>query len=95
MLYTKVGDFCGEFGGFVSLLAWYRCCLACIKTTPETHVETLRLAQHDLYLANAQIRPLKTFRTFSGRYRTKGSIYLTPLPIVSLHHIAGFESTSG
>lgn len=35
-LCTKPCTLCGEFGGFISILAWKRCCFKCLQEAPET-----------------------------------------------------------
>lgn len=44
-LCLKSCSLCGEFGGFMSLLAWKRCCFKCLKEAPETQVQTLSAAR--------------------------------------------------
>ncbi|KAJ5557180.1 F-box domain protein [Penicillium frequentans] len=39
-LCTKTCVFCGQFGGFISILAWKRCCFKCLQESPETQVRT-------------------------------------------------------
>ncbi|KAJ4009615.1 hypothetical protein NW766_008735 [Fusarium irregulare] len=46
VLCTKICSICGEFGGFVSLLSWARCCFRCItRSAPRARVCTLAGAQ--------------------------------------------------
>jgi hypothetical protein len=40
-LCTKACSICGEFAGFISILAWKRCCFKCLELSAETQVRTL------------------------------------------------------
>ncbi|PTD05232.1 hypothetical protein FCULG_00000252 [Fusarium culmorum] len=37
-LCTKTCSICGEFGGFMSLLTWKKCCFQCLREAPEIRV---------------------------------------------------------
>lgn len=40
-LCAEACEFCGGFAGFMSLIAWKRCCFQCLQTRAETQVHTL------------------------------------------------------
>ncbi|KAJ5709149.1 hypothetical protein N7493_010483 [Penicillium malachiteum] len=39
-LSTKSCAFCGEFGGFICLPIWKRCCFKCVEVSPETQMKS-------------------------------------------------------
>ena len=84
ILETALCAFCGEFGGFVSLLPWIRCCYQCIRTAPETQVDSLNSVRTELGLTDVQIRSLRSFRTLPGFYDITGSPRLRRDTVVSL-----------
>ncbi|KAK3310799.1 uncharacterized protein B0T15DRAFT_519491 [Chaetomium strumarium] len=84
-LCTKSCDLCGEFGGFVSLLAWNRCCFACLQGAPETQVQTLAGIRKQLHLTKAELGQLRSFKTLPGIYSMEESVYKSRITVVSVH----------
>ncbi|KAF5573789.1 cyclin f-box [Fusarium pseudoanthophilum] len=75
----------GEFGGFMSLLTWVRCCFKCLKEAPETQVQTLSAARKEFRLTKAESAQLRSFKTLPGIYSMEESVYKSRFTIVSLH----------
>ncbi|SCV35957.1 uncharacterized protein FFB14_05823 [Fusarium fujikuroi] len=65
-LCLKSCSLCGEFGGFMSLLTWKRCCFKCLKEAPETQVQTLSAARKEFHLTKVELSQLKSFKILSG-----------------------------
>ena len=84
-LCTKVCALCGEFGGFMSLLTWTRCCFPCLHVALETQVQTLAVARKQFHLKKAQVDQLRSLKTLPGRYTIWESEYKARIAVVSLH----------
>ncbi|KAI6082224.1 hypothetical protein F4821DRAFT_218265 [Hypoxylon rubiginosum] len=83
VLCTKTCAVCGEFGGFVYLLTWTRCCFKCLRYSAELRVEYLDPSQERLYLAKAKsVRPV-TFKTLPGTYSMNQSECESRFTIIS------------
>ncbi|KAF5254161.1 hypothetical protein FANTH_1043 [Fusarium anthophilum] len=82
-LCLKSCSLCGEFGGFMSLLTWMRCCFKCLKEAPETQVQTRSAARKELHLTKAELSQLKSFKTLPGTYSMEESVYKSRIAIVS------------
>lgn len=76
---------CGEFGGFMSLLTWKRCCFKCLKEAPEIQVQTLSAARKEFHLAKVMLSQLKSFKTLPGIYSMEESVRKSRIAVVSLH----------
>ncbi|KAL9566543.1 hypothetical protein ACKAV7_009458 [Fusarium commune] len=76
---------CGEFGGFISLLTWKRCCIKCIKEAPETQVRTLSAARKEFRLTKLELDQLRSFKTLPGIYSMEESVHKSRIAIMSLH----------
>lgn len=86
-LCTKVCTKCDEFGGFISLLTWARCCFKCLQLNSEFRVQTLASARKQFQLTKAEVARLKTFKTLPGIYSMEESLYKSRLTVVSAHQI--------
>ncbi|KAF1957787.1 hypothetical protein CC80DRAFT_559805 [Byssothecium circinans] len=84
-LCTKACSLCGEFGGFISLLRWKRCCFKCLKEAPETQVQTLAAVRKQFHLTKVELAQLKTFKTLPGIYSMNESVHKSRIAIVSVH----------
>ncbi|OJJ47624.1 hypothetical protein ASPZODRAFT_15076 [Penicilliopsis zonata CBS 506.65] len=84
-LCTKACALCGEFGGFISLLVWKRCCFKCLKNSPETQVRTLASLRKQFQMTRYEINQLRTFRSLPGVYSMNESAYKARVALVSLH----------
>jgi hypothetical protein len=87
-LQTKACAFCGEFGGFMSLLTWSRCCFRCLQHCSKTQVQTLATARKQYHLTKAQINQLQSFKTLPGIYSMEQCSYKARTMIVSTHQAA-------
>ncbi|KAF5684905.1 cyclin f-box [Fusarium denticulatum] len=85
-LCLKSCSLCGEFGGFISLLTWMRCCFKCLREAPETQVQTLSAARKEFRLTKAESALLRSFKTLPGIYSMEESVYKCRFTIVSLYH---------
>lgn len=83
-LYTKICTLCGEFGGFISILAWTRCCFRCLQESPETQVRTLASVRKQLHMTKAELTQLRSFKSLPGIYSMNESIQNSRITIVSL-----------
>ncbi|KAI0425655.1 hypothetical protein F5Y09DRAFT_93644 [Xylaria sp. FL1042] len=84
-LCTKACTLCGEFGGFIFLLTWKRCCFKCLKGAPETQVQTLTAVRRQFHLTKVELDQLRSFRTLPGIYSMKESVHKSRIAIVSVH----------
>ncbi|EXK26986.1 hypothetical protein FOMG_16424 [Fusarium oxysporum f. sp. melonis 26406] len=84
-LCIKACSLCGEFGGFISLLAWTRCCFKCLKEAPQTQVQTLAAIRKQFRLTKAELDQLRSFKTLPGIYSMKESVHKSRIAIVSVH----------
>lgn len=84
-LCTKACTLCGEFGGFISLLTWKRCCFKCLQDSPETQVQTLAAVRKQFHLSKVELDQLRSFKTLPGIYSMEESIHKSRIAIVSLH----------
>ncbi|SCN76309.1 uncharacterized protein FFB20_05233 [Fusarium fujikuroi] len=91
-LCLKSCSLCGEFGGFMSLLTWKRCCFKCLKEAPKTQVQTLSAARKEFHLTKVELSQLKSFKILSGIYSMEESVRKSRITIVSLHQ-AGLISS--
>jgi hypothetical protein len=84
-LCTKACALCGEFGGFISLLTWKRCCFKCLQGAPETQVQTLTAVRKQFHLTKVELDQLRSFKTLPGIYSMKESVHKSRIAIVSVH----------
>lgn len=84
-LCMKTCTLCGEFGGFISLLIWKRCCIRCLQGSPETQVRTLASVRKQLHMNKAESARLKSFKSLPGIYSMNETIQKSRVTIVSLH----------
>ncbi|EAW11446.1 F-box domain protein [Aspergillus clavatus NRRL 1] len=84
-LCTKTCILCGEFGGFISILTWTRCCFKCLQGSPETQVRTLASVRKQLHMTKAELGQLRSFKSLPGIYSMNESVQNSHTTIVSLH----------
>jgi hypothetical protein len=84
-LCIKTCSLCGEFGGFISLLTWQRCCFKCLKEAPDTQVQTLAAVRKQFHLTKAELNQLRSFKTLPGIYSMEESVHKSRIAIVSRH----------
>lgn len=82
-LCTKACSFCGEFGGFVKLMTWTRCCFTCFQESGTSLWPLAGLGKRH-HLTRAEMRGLRSFKTLPGHYMLeqrliKGRVTVTPL----------------
>lgn len=70
---TKACDTCGGFGGFVSLLAWHRCCAACVRGALESQLQPLATGPEGIPLHRGRSRTIKNVQN-SARHLHKGAV---------------------
>ncbi|KAL2015245.1 hypothetical protein VTK56DRAFT_5951 [Thermocarpiscus australiensis] len=87
-LCTKACALCGEFGGFITLLTWHRCCFMCLQQAPEAQVRPLAAVRRQLHLSKAELHQLRSFRTLPGIYSMEESVRKSRVAIVSIHQAA-------
>ena len=91
ILCTKACTFCSEFGGFISLLTWNRCCFICLQEALETQVQTLATVRKQFHLRKTELNQLKSFKTLPGIYSMKESVYKSRITVVSVHQAILFS----
>ena len=84
-LCIKACTLCGEFGGFISLLTWKRCCFKCPQESPETQVRTLASVRKRLQMTKVELDQLRSFKSLPGIYSMNESVQNSRITIVSLH----------
>lgn len=84
-LCTKACTFCGEFGGFVSLLFWHRCCVKCIQKAPETQMQTPFGVMRQFRTGRVLTDQLRSFESLPGTYSMRESVCENPKVLVSLY----------
>lgn len=84
-LCTKTCNLCGEFGGFIFLLAWKRCCFKCLQESPETQMRTLASFQKQLRMTKFELDQLRPFKSLPGIYSMNESVQNSRIAIVSLN----------
>ncbi|KAI1194403.1 hypothetical protein F5X97DRAFT_277922 [Nemania serpens] len=84
-LCTKDCTLCGEFGGFISLLTWNRCCFTCLQGALETQVRTLAAVRKQFRLTEAQSDQLRSFKSLPGIYSMKESVHKSRITLGSVH----------
>ncbi|KAH6622597.1 hypothetical protein F5144DRAFT_655950 [Chaetomium tenue] len=67
-LCTKACTFCGQFGGFVFLPTWSRCCFICIQNASGTQMLTPAGIREEFPLTEAEVAQLRPFKTLPGIY---------------------------
>lgn len=88
ILCTKECSFCGEFGGYVALLIWKRCCFRCLHERPETQVRCLSWARRSFDMTRAESTTLRSFKSLPGQYWITGHVQARPLSIISVQEAA-------
>lgn len=83
-LCTKACTLCGEFGGFMSLLTWKRCCFNCLRGSPEIEMQSLAAVRKQYHLTKAELNQLRSFKTFSGPYAVDELLHKYRIKIVSI-----------
>ena len=84
-LCTKTCTLCGEFGGFISILAWKRCCFKCLQEAPETQVRTLASIRKQLHMTKAELGQLRSFKSLPGIYSMDESVQNSRVTIASVY----------
>ena len=84
-LCTKACALCGEFGGFISLPTWNRCCFKCLQGALETQVQSLASVRKQFHLTKAKLTQLRSFKTLPGIYSMMESVYKSRVTVVSVH----------
>lgn len=84
-LCIKACTLCGEFGGFIFLLTWKRCCFKCLQESPETQLRTLASVRKRLQMTKVELDQLRSFKSLPGIYSMNESVQNSRITIVSLH----------
>ncbi|KAI1365950.1 hypothetical protein F5Y08DRAFT_162119 [Xylaria arbuscula] len=87
VLCTKKCAFCDNFGDFISLLIWQRCCFRCIQQAPQASVQTLQSARQNYALNTTEARQLISLKLLRReRYETGQSLPHLRNSLVSTQH---------
>lgn len=86
-LCTETCVFCGDFGGFINLLTWSRCCFKCLHAAPECRVITREAAQRYFNLDEGEVKQLRSCMSLLGRYALQRHKHAIPrrATLVSAH----------
>ncbi|KAL6912732.1 hypothetical protein FSHL1_010415 [Fusarium sambucinum] len=84
-LCTKACSLCGEFGGFMSLLTWKRCCFDCLREAPEIRVQTLASVKKQFRITKAELAQINSFKTLPGKYTLIDKVLKSRVSIISIH----------
>ncbi len=82
---TEACALCGQFGGFMSLLTWTRCCFPCLRRAPETRVQSLAAVRKLFRLSMAESGQLRSFKTLPGIYTMDERVYKSRITVASAH----------
>ena len=85
VLCTKACTLCGEFGGFVSLPTWNRCCFKCLQQAPGTQVRSLASVRKQFHLTKTELGQLRSFKTLPGTYSMEEPVHKSRITVVSVH----------
>lgn len=67
---------CGDFGGYISLPNWIRCCYECVRQIPAVQAEMLSTVQKKLYVSRDEILRCRTiFRRLPSVYNSRETSY--------------------
>ncbi|KAB8217255.1 hypothetical protein BDV33DRAFT_193663 [Aspergillus novoparasiticus] len=55
-LCSKTCTFCGEFGVYICIVTWKRCCFKCLQVSPETQIRTLASSLPGIYSMNESVQ---------------------------------------
>ncbi|GKU05061.1 cyclin f-box [Fusarium langsethiae] len=91
-LCTKGCSLCGDFGGFMSLLTWKRCCFKCLRDAPEMQVDTLDYVQKRFCLTETESARLRSFKTLPGIYTMGESMFELRAAVASVHQASLIRS---
>jgi hypothetical protein len=87
-LCAKACSICGEFAGFISILAWKRCCFKCLELSAETQMRTLASVQKHLHPTRAELAKLWSFKALPGIYTMNETPLKSRVALVSLYQAA-------
>ena len=82
-LCTRPCSICGEFGGFVSIIEFVRCCFACSMTAWQTRLQSLASARKQFHLTKAECNQMVSFKSLPGRYTMDDTYYKSRVLLVS------------
>jgi hypothetical protein len=93
-LCIKACTFCGEFGGFISLLIWKRCRFKCLQQAPETQVRTLASVRKQFHMTKAELDQLRSFKSVPGIYSMTESVQILALQSFPFTRLPWFAETT-
>ncbi|KAF2758787.1 hypothetical protein EJ05DRAFT_464639 [Pseudovirgaria hyperparasitica] len=86
-LCTETCSLCGEFAGFVSRVAWIRCCFACLqRAAPPLQLHARAAVRKQFRLTKRESEGLRSLRSLPGVYTLAESVLKTRVTLVSTHH---------
>ena len=85
LMCTKECVLCGaEFGGFVFLPTWLRCCYSCIQTAPQTKICEAKGLENALLWMDVADTDFFDFTCLRGRYTASAALLKEPTQLVPL-----------
>ncbi|KAI8631013.1 hypothetical protein F5Y19DRAFT_427330 [Xylariaceae sp. FL1651] len=87
VLCTRDCTFCGEFGEFISLLTWNRCCFTCLQEALEIQMQSLAVVRKQFHLTKAEVDQLSSFKSLPGIYSMKQSVHKYRITLVSVRQV--------
>ncbi|CAG8324567.1 unnamed protein product [Penicillium salamii] len=82
---AKQCHFCGQFGEYVFVFTWKRCCAKCLMTSPETQVRTQASIRKQFHTTQAELRQITSFKSLPGLYYGDSAFLSRRLTLLSLH----------
>ncbi|KAJ3562267.1 hypothetical protein NPX13_g8628 [Xylaria arbuscula] len=87
VLCTKKCAFCDNFGDFISLLIWQRCCFRCIQLAPQASVQTLQSARTNYASNTNEAHQLMSLKLLKRESYATGQFFPHPRnSLVSTQH---------
>ena len=80
---TKACALCDQFGAFIFLPTWSRCCFECLKHAPETQMEMRDTVQKRFRLTPQESSEIRTFKPLPGVYSKNGYWQVSDTKIAS------------
>ncbi|RAK97688.1 F-box protein [Aspergillus ibericus CBS 121593] len=86
-LCTKTCLYCGEFGGFMLLPTWKRCCIECLQRSLNTQLRSRVSVQKRVPLTKLELTQMRSFESLSGlrtMLETAPKSHITSVPARSI-----------
>ncbi|KAJ2990423.1 hypothetical protein NUW58_g2956 [Xylaria curta] len=89
-LRTSACEICGEYGGFMSILLWKRCCYMCLRTAPELRMQSVTNVRKYYGVGKSQTNQLTQLQSLPGFYGMSNASQQPRISVVSVNETAMF-----